>query len=80
MCIAITLAQLNSLSLVECLKVPYWGHCCFYYNYINDIANVSDSFSSILFADDTSVFIQGDHLDDTTNKTLTKKTCSLVKC
>ena len=31
MCITITLAQLNSLLLVECLKVPYWGQCCLYY-------------------------------------------------
>ena len=36
--------------------------------YINDIANVSDILFSILFADDTSVFIQGDQLDDITNK------------
>ena len=36
--------------------------------YINDIANVSDILFSILFADDTSVFIQGDQLDDVTNK------------
>ena len=67
MCITITLAPLNSLLLVECLKVPYWGHCCFCYN-INDIANVSDILFSILFADDTSVFIHDDQLDDITNK------------
>ena len=65
MCITLTLAPLNSLLLVECLKFPYWG-CCFYYN-INDIANVSDILFSILFADDTSVFIHDDQLDDITN-------------
>ena len=36
--------------------------------YINDIANFSDIIFSILFADDTSVFIQGDQLNDITNK------------
>ena len=36
--------------------------------YINDIADVSDILFSKLFADDTSVFIQGDHVDDITNK------------
>ena len=36
--------------------------------YINDIANVSDILFSLLFADDTSVFIQGDQLDDIANK------------
>ena len=36
--------------------------------YINDIANVSDIIFSLLFADDTSVFIQGDQLDDIANK------------
>ena len=50
--------------------------------YINDIANVSDILFSLLFADDTSVFIQGDQLDDVANKMNIelKKTCSLVKC
>ena len=50
--------------------------------YINDIANVSDILFSLLFADDTSVFIQGDQLDDIDNKMNIelKKTCSLVKC
>ena len=36
--------------------------------YINDIANVSDIPFSILFADDTSVFIHDDQFDDITNK------------
>ena len=36
--------------------------------YINDIANVSDILFSLLFADDTSVFIQGDQLDDIVNE------------
>ena len=36
--------------------------------YINDIANVSDILFSLLFADDTSVFIQGDQFDDIANK------------
>ena len=36
--------------------------------YINDIANDSDILFSLLFADDTSVFIQGDQLDDIANK------------
>ena len=36
--------------------------------YISDIANISDIIFSILFADDTTVFIMGDHLDDITNK------------
>ena len=36
--------------------------------YINDIANVSDILFSLLFADDTSVFIHGDQLDDIANK------------
>ena len=36
--------------------------------YINDIANVSDILFSLLFADDTSVFIQGDQLGDIANK------------
>ena len=36
--------------------------------YINDIANVSDIIFSLLFADDTSVFIQGVQLDDIANK------------
>ena len=36
--------------------------------YISDIANISDILFFILFADDTSVFIMGDHLDDITNK------------
>ena len=36
--------------------------------YINDIANVSDILFSLLFADDTSIFIQGDQLDDIANK------------
>ena len=50
--------------------------------YINDIANVPDILFSILFADVTSVFIQGDQFDDITNKMNIelKKTCSLVKC
>ena len=49
---------------------------------INDIAYVSDILFSLLFADDTSVFIQGDQLDHITNKMNLelKKTCSLVKC
>ena len=36
--------------------------------YINDIANVPDILFSILFADDTSVFIHDDQFDDITNK------------
>ena len=36
--------------------------------YINDIANVSDILFSILYADDTSVFIHDDQFDDITNK------------
>ena len=48
---------------MECLKVPL-----LFLLYINDIANVSDIFFSLLFADDTSVFIQGDQLDDIANK------------
>ena len=36
--------------------------------YINDTANVSDILFSLLFADDTNVFIQGDQLDDIANK------------
>ena len=36
--------------------------------YIDGIANVSDILFSILFADGTSVFIQGDQLDDIANK------------
>ena len=36
--------------------------------YSNDIANVSDILFSLLFTDDTSVFIQGDQLDDIASK------------
>ena len=36
--------------------------------YISDLANVSDILISILFADDTNVFIHDDQLDDITNK------------
>ena len=35
--------------------------------YINDLANVSDRLFSILFADDTSVFVEGQSIDEAVN-------------
>ena len=43
--------------------------------YINDLKNVSDKIFSILFADDTSIFIEGDSIESTIkilNSELTK--------
>ena len=41
-------------------KVKSWGR---YYIYMNDFSRSSDILFSILFADDTSVFIEGTHFD-----------------
>ena len=43
--------------------------------YINDLKNVSNKIFSILFADDTSIFIEGDSIESTIkilNSELTK--------
>ena len=40
-------------------KDQYWGLCC----YINDFSRASELLFSILFADDTSVFIEGTNYD-----------------
>ena len=46
-------------------KAPYWGqHCLLFILYVNDMCNVSSVVKSILFADDTNLFLVGDDLKE----------------
>ncbi len=47
---------------VACHKAPYWGQHCLYY--VNDMCNVWSIVKSILFADDTNLFLVGDDLKE----------------
>ena len=49
---------------MECPKVPYSG-LFFFLLYINDIKDVSNVVTPIIFADDTSLFIRGGSVEDT---------------
>ena len=44
---------------MECHKDPYLDPFYSYYNNINDFSKQSDLLFSMLFADDTSLFIEG---------------------
>ena len=68
MCIMMTLAELSKQSLVEYRNVSYYEPL-FFLLYINDIINVSYLLFSIVFADDTSVFIYEIAWDNIINET-----------
>jgi len=68
-CITMTLAQLTNYFLRSITRYILHSNHLLFLLYVNDIANVRDILSFVLFAEDTSVFIHSDHFDDITNKT-----------